>query len=369
MRILLTTDTIGGVWTFTRELTQQLLAAGDRVALVSFGRMPGDEQSRWCASVAAAWGERFLYSAGAAPLEWMQGNEAAWAGGAALLLKVAREFEPDVLHASQFCWGALPLELPKLVTAHSDVLSWVSLCKPEALEGSPWLARYRELVQRGLDGASVVVAPTHWMAGALSEHFEVKAKLGVIANGRSFVAPSQVDPRRLQAVTVGRLWDEGKGLRTLREVHSPIPILVAGEDEFEAARFGSGGLRLLGQLAERDLLRVFCESSIYLASSIYEPFGLAPLEAAFCGCAVVARDLASFREVWGEAALYFRDADELTAILRRLSRDEAYLRSAQAAARARAERYTASAMSGRYLALYRRLLNARASRKWPAHAA
>ena len=50
---------------------------------------------------------------------------------------------------------------------------------------------------------------------------------------------------------------------------------------------------------------------MYVSSSVYEPFGLAPLEAALCGCAVVANDIGSLREVWGEAAIYFSGAREL----------------------------------------------------------
>jgi len=37
----------------------------------------------------------------------------------------------------------------------------------------------------------------------------------------------------------------------------------------------------------------------------YEPFGLAPLEAALSRCAIVANDIPSLREVWGSAAMYF----------------------------------------------------------------
>ena len=47
MRILMTTDTVGGVWTFTAELARQLLSRGHAVALASFGREPSEEQQAW----------------------------------------------------------------------------------------------------------------------------------------------------------------------------------------------------------------------------------------------------------------------------------------------------------------------------------
>ena len=366
MRILLTTDAVGGVWTFGLELTRQLLAGGHHVALVSFGPTPSERQGQTCADLVRQWGDRFWFRASSVPLEWMQDNECAYASGVKLLTDLTQEFRPDVLHANQFCWGALPMGTPKLITAHSDVLSWARASKPSATERSAWLDRYCGLVQRGLDGGSAVAAPTEWMAQALRESFDGAGEVTVIANGRTAPATQNAHPRKLQAVTVGRLWDEAKGLPTLADVDSPMPILIAGADSFEDSGLAeAGALEALGWLDEAELFALFRESSIYLALSLYEPFGLAPLEAALCGCAVVARDLASLREVWGEDALYFHSAEELTAILHGLADDAKALASARANASARAERYTASRMGDAYLALYQQLLD---SGRMPADA-
>src|SRR5690348_4393991 len=124
MRILMTTDTVGGVWTFTRELAAGLLRNGCAVVLVSLGRHPSHEQQSWADNLIRAWGTNFRYDALDAPLEWMPQNEHAYSGAAPVLMKMARDFQPDLLHSNQFCFGALPLEVPKIITAHSDVLSW-----------------------------------------------------------------------------------------------------------------------------------------------------------------------------------------------------------------------------------------------------
>src|SRR3954454_4589494 len=122
MRVLLTTDTICGVWTFTQELTEQLLAGGHAVALVSFGRMPTPSQRMWTMQQGAQFGESFHFAPCESPLEWMQDNSAVFAEGVDPLLRIAREFHADILHSNQFCWGALPVGVPKLITAHSDVM-------------------------------------------------------------------------------------------------------------------------------------------------------------------------------------------------------------------------------------------------------
>ncbi len=355
MRILLTTDTVGGVWTFTQELAVELLRRGHCVALLSFGRAPSAAQTTACKQLRSCYGERFRYQASAIPLEWMENNEGAYRDGLPALLALAGSFRADIVHSSQFCFGDLPLSMPVVVTAHSDVLSWAAACRPQGLEPSAWLARYRALVERGLEGASAVVAPTRWMSARLCALYGLLSAPEIILNGRS-VLPTYGGSRHLQAVSVGRFWDEAKNLALLTEVKSTIPIVVAGEQRFEASEAvaDAGNLIFLGPLAERKVLELFCTSSLYLAPSRYEPFGLAPLEAAQCGCALLLNDLPSFREIWGDAALYFDDALSLGRLLTDLSPRS--LQETQGRSQKRARQLTATRMAEQYESLYRRLL-------------
>lgn len=358
MRILLTTDTIGGVWTFSRVLCEQLLKRGHSVALVSFGRATSEVQRTWLQQTTLHHGTSFQFFESEVPLEWMQENETVFEDGAEVLLHATHDFHPDVLHSSQFCWGALPFHIPKLITAHSDVMSWAAACKPDALHESSWLNHYRRLVQRGLLGANVAVAPTAWIRDALRVNFETPLHFEVIHNGHSIACEENDSPRRLRAVSVGRMWDEAKGLSTLLETSATLPILIAGEDSFEQTQAAAPPSMLisLGVLSEADLFELFRRSAIYVAPSIYEPFGLAPLEAALCGCAVVARDIPSFREVWADAALYFQTTRELELLLQALVEDPCRLRVVQYACRQRASRFTAGRMASQYLSLYEGLL-------------
>ena len=229
MRVLLTTDTVGGVWTYTKELTEGLLERGCAVALVSFGGQPSAEQAAWSARIATSWRSGFYYEASSLPLEWMQDNSDFFTEGAELLLGVARHFQVDVLHSNQFCFGALPTNLPKIVAAHSDVLSWAKACCADPLTTSPWLHQYVRLVQCGLNSADYVVAPTAWMLAALRSGFPFSGPSAVIANGRTFVDASIPVRRDMQAVTAGRLWDKAKGLSTLLEVSAPLSLVIAGD--------------------------------------------------------------------------------------------------------------------------------------------
>ena len=356
MRILMTTDTIGGVWTFSSELVSGLLETGSELFLISFGRNANDEQERWVADTLARWDGRFQFTGSDAPLEWMQNNDRAFLDAAKLLDKAASAFRPHVLHSNQFCFGALAGTIPRLVTTHSDVLSWAEACRDEQLPESKWLRNYRTLVQDGLDGADAVIAPTQSMLDGLSRHFRVRSEAArVIPNGRSLTRP-QGKSRRLQAVVAGRVWDEAKNIAMLEDVTSPMPINIAGECCFEGQGSTPGKLLHLGSLDQNDLLTLFAESAVYICTSKYEPFGLAALEAALCGCAILANDLASLREVWGDAALYFKDVASLSEALCWVSRDATYLEEMQARSQARARIYSRDRMVAEYSGLYQLLV-------------
>ncbi|MCU1297374.1 MAG: glycosyl transferase, group 1, partial [Acidobacteriaceae bacterium] len=47
LHILITTDTLSGVWTHTRELATGLVSRGIRVTLVSFGEIPLPQETAW----------------------------------------------------------------------------------------------------------------------------------------------------------------------------------------------------------------------------------------------------------------------------------------------------------------------------------
>ena len=353
----MTTDTVGGVWTFTRELSTELLKRGHSVAMVSFGRLPSSEQSSWASDLRAAHPHSFQFTASTAPLEWSQENARSWNEGAPVLRALSQQWRPDLLLSSQFCFGAADVDVPRVVVAHSDVLSWARACKLIALSPTPWLEGYKALVRGGLLKAAAVVAPTAAVLQELSLGFGLPSAGTVIPNGRSAGSSPDQPRRQLQAVSAGRLWDEAKGLDLLRTCELPVPVLVAGEAEFEGESLPlmPPGVRLLGPLAADPLHDVFRESAIYLCTSHYEPFGLAPLEAALCGCAIVARDLPSLREVWGDDALYFRDANGLRHQVQTLTDSPSALGDMQARAQRRARTYTVERMADAYLHLFAHL--------------
>src|SRR5581483_10504449 len=147
MHILMTADTVGGVWTYARELVTGLASRGHTVTLVSFGKRATPEQ-----------------------VSWMQGSAEDIEKSTIFLIELIRQVHPDVLHLNQFAYGALATDLPKIVVAHSDVISWWSNVHDEGPPDTPWIRWYRDLVAKGIHSADVVLAPSKWMLDAIRTH-------------------------------------------------------------------------------------------------------------------------------------------------------------------------------------------------------
>src|SRR5205085_1578325 len=119
---------------------------------------------------------------------------------------------PDIIHLNGYSHGALPFMAPKIVVGHSCVLSWWRAVKGE--EAPPHWSHYHELVQRGLQGANFVIAPSEWMLTQLKRHYHVERPQAVIYNGR-FAARHTAAANREMVFSAGRFWDEAKNLQAV----------------------------------------------------------------------------------------------------------------------------------------------------------
>jgi glycogen synthase len=365
MHILVTTDTVGGVWTYTRELVTGLVRRGIRVTLVSFGDIPAAGQTRWMEDLRGANAARFDYYPTAFRLEWMQEAPADMEASAAYLRNIVYECRPDLLHLNQFYYGSLDYALPRLVVAHSDVVSWWVAVYGQEPPSSSWLNWYRKSVSQGLSRATQVVAPSQWMLEQVERHYGKPARGCVIHNGRT---PALFNPhvsKEDRILTVGRRWDAGKNAGLLLSQEMPAPVYIVGPDRHPEGishgveeQLSASGVYLQPYQDERQMAQLLGRTAIYAATSKYEPFGLAPLEAALSRCAIVASDIPSFRELWKGVALFFRnnDASDLRRALDKLVGDAVLRRGYANLAYQHARRkFTAARMVQNYIDLYQAL--------------
>jgi len=139
---------------------------------------------------------------------------------------------------------------------------------------------------------------------------------------------SDFDLDRPYILFVGSL-EPRKNLRTLFEAWrlggfdgATLAVVGASGHLFRKLELDSipGGVRLLGCMKDDALPALYSGAAGFVYPSVYEGFGLPPIEAMACGCPVAVSDIPAHREVCGETAMYFEpfSPEDLSSKLERL---------------------------------------------------
>jgi glycosyltransferase involved in cell wall biosynthesis len=352
-KVLMTADTVGGVWTYALELARGLADQGIEVAIATMGA-PADGLQREMAGRIP----RLKVFESSFKLEWMDDPWRDVERAGDWLLGLEQRFAPDLIHLNGYAHAALPWQAPKIVVGHSCVLSWWEAVKKEPAP-EDW-HRYRQEVAAGLAAADLVVAPSSAMMAALCRHYGPLPRATVVYNGRD-VRQFRATAKEPMLFSAGRLWDEAKNLEALESVapRLPWPVFVAGENHHpDGGEARPHHTRLLGRLSQRALAAWLGRASIYVLPARYEPFGLSVLEAALSGCALVLGDIPSLRELWRNRAVFVPpdDPEALEDALVRLIEDPDRRNALAAGARSRAIERTTERMVEGYLAAYGEVL-------------
>jgi len=352
-RILMTTDAVGGVWTYSTALACRLCGCGYEVTLVTMGPAPRAEQLSAVKDV-----EGLRVEVTDLALEWMdpEGDDVPRARDE--LLRIAARIEHDFVHVNGYREALYGFDAPVLVVAHSCVGSWWEACRPGVPMEPKWRP-YLDRVGEALGAADAWVAPTHAYRGWIEKFYAPVRDGEVIWNG---IAPMQAAAHKRKIVlAAGRGWDEAKNLSPLARVAPtlPWPVRLAGPVQNDhGSAIQLHGLEQLGQLPHAQLLDEMRQAAIFVAPALYEPFGLGVLEAAANGCALVLADIPTFRELWHGAALFAdpHNDEALAQAIARLCGDDELRNGLQRKAEKRALRYSLKATLDDYRALYDRLM-------------
>ena len=352
-RVLMSADAVGGVWRYALDLAAGFAARGVSVVLAVLGPDPDAAQRREAERVP---GLRVVPTG--LPLDWTAQDPAELRRASAGLRALAAQVGAGSVHLhAPALVGAQPWPVPVVAVSHSCVATWWRAvrggggrtCPPEMPADFAWRTA---AAAEGMRRAAAVVAPSAAHAEALRAVYG-PVDATVIHNGRHPLPVPRAGRSRERAVFhAGRLWDEGKGVAALDRAAAVLgaPVRAAGPVRGpNGAAVAFSRLELLGTLDEAALASEYTDASVFASFARYEPFGLAVLEAAQAGQALVLSDIPSFRELWDGAALFVLDEAALVPALRRaLDAPEGLA----AAARERAGRYTADAMADATLALH-----------------
>lgn len=368
LRVLMTADAVGGVWQYATELAAALQSQGVETVIAVLGPAPSAEQlaehrpdertgRRGARDASAdACDVRVVHTG--LPLDWLaDGPEPVLAAGQAVADLAAR-LGVDLVHLNSptLAAGAC-FDQPVVAVPHGCIATWwqaANGCDPD-----PDFRWQAELMRRGLLAADATVAPSASFAEDLRRTYTLPTTPIVVHNGRSATPLGQGTPAN-HVLTAGRLWDRVKGTAVLDRVAErlSVPLRAAGpvsgpHGETVSPRH----LELLGNLSGAALAAELASAPVFVSAATFEPFGLAVLEAAQAGCALVLSDIPTFRELWDGAALFVpADNDAvIAAVLEELLADPIQRQALGESALRRAARYTPRATASAMATLYAEL--------------
>ena len=350
VRLLMTADVVGGVWQFAVELARALRPHGVDTTLALLGPAPTGAQ--------AAEADGLTLVETGLPLDWMAEDADAVRASGRAIAALARELDADLVHLNQPALAAAPMPAPVVVGIHSCVATWW-----RAVEDGPLPAGFAwqtDLARAGLAAADRIVCPSHAFARSVKDIYGLPAMPAVVHNGRTPL-PTQPHAGDDCVLTAGRLWDRGKDVATLDRAAAMlgVPFRAAGaSDGPNGARQEFAHLAVLGRLDEPALGALLARRPVFASAARYEPFGLAVLEAAQAGCALVLADIPPFRELWSDVATFVApgDAAGFALAIDSLIGDASRRHTRGEAARARAARFTPQATAAAMAQLYGGLL-------------
>lgn len=369
-RVLLTTDTTGGVWTYVLELAKGLGAKGIESVLAILGPRAGADQVREAKS-----NPTLTLQATELPLDWLARSEREVEDCARVLWGIASRNDVDIVHLhAPALAGRRRWQVPLVVSAHSCVGTWWSTV--HGSEEPPDITWRSRLTRDGMQTADAVIAPSQSFADALAMRYGLSARVAVVQNGRTPLLGRRTIrfSQRTGVITAGRLWDPAKDMATLDRA-APLmntSVTAAGPTVGPDGRcFQPNNITMLGTLDAMRLTRRYAAAAVFVSSAVYEPFGLAALEAAQNSTALVLSDIPTHRELWGGVALFFppRNSGKLAECVNRVIEDEDLRHKLAQLAENRAKRFTAGRMVGSTMNIYVSTMAKAQVRRRPAHAA
>ncbi len=295
-----------------------------------------------------------------------------------------------LMHIPYFAPPLLLHGIPSVVTIH-DVIG----LRLPAYRASPKAAAYNQLVARAAKRASIVIAVSEFSKRDIMEVLGLPAdRIRVVSEAPAPQFKRSVDMTRLRDARarygvserfvfyVGGL-DQRKNLSTLvaafaaafHEIGDPsLQLLISGDPAklgsshlFPdwrplAATLGIGTQIVCRYVTAEDLPLIYSATACFVYPSLYEGFGLPPLEAMACGAPVVCSERTSLPEVVGRAGILINpeDPDAIGDAMRRIIVSSELRDDLRARALAHAKRFSWAQAAVDTSAVYADVLGTRA---------
>ena len=170
--------------------------------------------------------------------------------------------------------------------------------------------------------AKLIITVSNFSKNEIAELLRIeKDKIWVIPNAVSgqFVSSAPAERKQKYILAVSSLDPRKNHGRLIRAFNlaglQGYQLLLVGKYE---KHFGSSvksffdnkTVSFLGYVSDEELVKLYQNASLFVYPSLYEGFGIPPLEAMALGCPVIASSIPSLREVLGDSVFYVDPYDE-----------------------------------------------------------
>lgn len=147
-----------------------------------------------------------------------------------------------------------------------------------------------------------------------------------------------------------------------RQTNPELSLVIVGKEDYFYRRLkefigsrGIDGVIFAGYVTDADLDGIYAEAEAFVFPSLYEGFGLPPLEAMARGVPVLSSDHACMREILGDSALFFdgKDVESMRQAMLRLIEDSESRKKLITSGFSRCERYSWKRMAKETADAYR----------------
>lgn len=190
------------------------------------------------------------------------------------------------------------------------------------LHNPQWFTRgyylfYKILTPQIIKTSRAILTVSEFSKNEILKYYKVNpSKLHVIYNAVTKMPVNNipVDNHEKYILTVGSL-DPRKNFKTLIQAFSNdelkhMELRIVGDSNKIFGELGYNvhdfpNVKFLGRISEEEIRTQYHNALLFILPSLYEGFGIPPLEALSSGCDIGISDIPVFREIFGNAAIYF----------------------------------------------------------------